>query len=122
MRIALIALVLGSVGLYAVVAHSVSRRTQEIGVRLALGGSRNHILSMVMKQGMRQVGLGIAIGIPVAFLVTKVLRSGLVGVEPGDPVTFVGVAAVLAGTGLLGCAIPARRAVRVDPVQALRHE
>jgi putative ABC transport system permease protein len=119
---ALIALVLGSVGLYAVVAHSVSRRTQEIGVRLALGGSRNHILSMVMKQGMRQVGLGIAIGIPVAFLVTKVLRSGLVGVEPGDPVTFVGVAAVLAGTGLLGCAIPARRAVRVDPVQALRHE
>jgi predicted lysophospholipase L1 biosynthesis ABC-type transport system permease subunit len=119
---AFIALVLASVGLYGVIAHSVSRRTQEIGVRLALGGSRNHILSMVLKEGMRQVGLGIAIGLPAAFLITKALRAGLVGVEPGDPATFIGVATVLAGAGLLGCAIPARRAIRVDPVEALRHE
>jgi len=119
---ALVALLLALVGLYGVMAHSVSRRTQEIGVRLALGGTQKHILSMVLAQGMRQVGIGLAIGIPAAFAVTRVLRSTLVGVEPGDPVTFAGVIALLTIAGLLGCAIPARRAIRVDPVDALRHE
>lgn len=119
---ALIALVLGSVGLYAVSAHSVSRRTREIGVRLALGGSRRNILAIVMMQAMRQVAIGLALGLPAAFAVTRMLRSALEGVEPGDPVTLAGVVLLLGASGLLGCAIPARRALRVDPVEALRHE
>jgi ABC-type antimicrobial peptide transport system permease subunit len=119
---ALVALVLGSVGLYAVMAHSVSRRTREIGVRLALGGSSRKIFTMVLAQGLRQVALGLAIGMPLAYAVTRVLRARLVGVGPGDPLTFASVILVLAAAGLFGSAIPARRAIRVDPIEALRHE
>jgi predicted permease len=117
-----IALVLAWVGLYAVVAHAVSRRTQEIGIRMALGGTRKDIFSLVVKQGMRQVIGGFAAGLPLAMLVTRGLSHGLVGVSPSDPVTYAGVAVVLGLAGLLGCAIPARRAIRVDPLAALRHE
>jgi putative ABC transport system permease protein len=119
---AAIALVLASVGLYAVIAHSVSRRTQEIGVRMAMGGTRGDILRLVFAQGMRPLAGGVAIGLPVAFGVTHVLRTALVGVSPSDPITFLVVVLVLALAGVLGCAIPARRALRVDPVVALRHE
>jgi ABC-type antimicrobial peptide transport system permease subunit len=119
---AAIALVLAWVGLYAVVAHAVSRRTQEIGIRMAMGGTRKDIFGLVVKQGMRQVLGGLAAGIPLAILVTRGLSHGLVGVSPSDPATYAGVAVVLGLAGLLGCAIPARRAVRVDPLAALRHE
>jgi ABC-type antimicrobial peptide transport system permease subunit len=119
---AAIALVLAWVGLYAVVAHAVSRRTQEIGIRMAVGGTRRDIFGLVVNQGMRQVLGGFAAGLPLAILVTRGLSRGLVGVSPTDPATYVGVAAVLAIAGLLGCAIPARRAVRVDPLAALRYE
>jgi putative ABC transport system permease protein len=115
-----IALVLASVGLYAVIAHSVSQRTKEIGVRRAMGGTDRDILRLVLAQGMRPLALGVAIGLPAAFGITRVLRMALVGVSPGDPVTFLGVVIVLVLAGVLGCAIPARRAIRVDPVVALR--
>ncbi len=117
-----IALVLASVGLYAVSAHSVSQRTREIGVRMAMGGSSHSIFALVVAQGMRQIGIGLALGLPAAIGVTRVLRGSLVGVSQFDPVTFISVIATLAIAGALGCAIPARRAVRVDPVVALRCE
>ena len=115
-----VALLLASVGLYAVVAHSVSQRTREIGVRMAMGGTASDIIRLVFWQGMRRIVVGLAIGFPLAGAVTFVLRAVLVGVAPGDPLSLAGAALVLILAGLFGCAIPARRAVRVDPVVALR--
>jgi predicted permease len=117
-----IALVLASIGLYAVVAHSISQRTQEIGVRLAIGGTRRDILRLVFAQGMRPLVLGMAFGLPAAFGIAHVLRTLLMGVSPADPITFILVPLVLVVAGVLGCAIPARRAMRVDPIVALRYE
>lgn len=117
-----IALLLASVGLYAVVAHSISQRTQEIGIRMAIGGTRRDILRLVYKQGMKPLAIGLAIGLPAAFGVTHVLRRALIGVSPSDPLTFVAIVFVLIVAGILGCAIPARRAIRVDPIVALRYE
>ena len=117
---AAIALLLASVGLYAVIAHAVSQRAQEIGIRMALGGTRRDILRLVFTQAMRPLAIGLAVGLPLAFGVTRILRAGLVGVSPGDPITFLGVVLVLILAGLLGCAVPARRATRVDPLVTLR--
>ncbi len=119
---AAIALVLASVGIYALAAHTVSRRTREIGIRMALGGTRANIFALVLKQGMRHVLGGLAAGIPLALVVTRVLSRGLVGVSPSDPATYVGVALVLGLASLLGCALPARRAVRIDPLAAIRQD
>jgi putative ABC transport system permease protein len=119
---AAIALMLASVGLYAVIAHSVSQRTQEIGVRIAMGASGLNILGLVFSQGMRQLAIGLGLGLAAAFGVTRVLTALLVGVSPSDPTTFITVALVLTIAGGLGCLIPARRAIRVDPVIALRHD
>jgi putative ABC transport system permease protein len=117
---AMIALALASVGLYAVIAHSVSTRTQEIGVRMALGASEQNILGLIFVHGMRQLAIGLAVGLVVSLGVTRVLVSELAHVSPTDPVTFALVAFVLAVAAALGCWIPARRAMRVDPVVALR--
>jgi predicted permease len=119
---AVIALALASVGLYAVIAHSVSQRTQEIGVRMALGASGRKILEMVFVQGMRQFIIGLAVGLSAAFGLTRVLKSLLVQVSPADPATFVMISLVLAAAAALGCLIPALRAMRVDPAVALRNE
>jgi len=119
---AAIALVLASVGLYAVIAHSVSQRTREIGLRMAVGGTSRDIVRLVFVQGIRQVMFGLAVGLVAAFAVIRVLRSLLVGVSPHDPTTFLAVIVVLMLTGVLACAIPASRATRVDPVVALRCE
>jgi predicted permease len=119
---AAIALVLAALGLYAVMAHSISQRTQEIGVRMALGGSRRDILRLVYLQGMRPMLLGMGFGLPAAYGVTHVLRMVLIGVSPGDPITLVSAVLVLAAAGILGCAVPARRASTVDPIVALRYE
>ena len=119
---AVIALVLASVGLYAVIAHSVSQRTQELGLRMALGASGSTILNLVLKQGMGQLLVGLVVGIAAATGLTRVLASLLVDVSPRDPVTFLTVAIVLSAAAFLGCLVPARRAMRVDPVVALRHE
>jgi putative ABC transport system permease protein len=115
-----IALVMALVGLYAVVAHAVSQRTQEIGIRIAMGAAPRDILTLVLAQGLRPVALGLLVGLPAALGVGRVLRIALVGVSANDPATLLGVTLTLAAACLLGCAIPARRAVRIDPIAALR--
>jgi predicted permease len=118
-----IALLLASVGLYAVIAHAVSLRTQEIGVRVALGASTRQIHSLVFRQGMSQLAIGLSVGLAGAFGLTRILRTILAGnVSPTDPSSFIVAASILAVAAILGCWIPARRATNVDPVVALRHE
>jgi putative ABC transport system permease protein len=117
-----LALVLGCIGIYGVLAYSVGRRTHEIGVRLTLGADRAHILGMVLRKGMLMIAGGIALGVAASFGVTRLLASELWGVSPNDPWTLATVAAVLGGSGLAACWIPAHRATRVDPISALRCE
>jgi putative ABC transport system permease protein len=119
---AVIALVLACVGLYAVIAHSVCQRTQEIGLRIALGASGSAILRLILMQGMGQLLIGLVAGIAAAIGLTRVLVSLLIDVSPRDPVTFLTVAVMLGSAAFLGCLVPARRAMRVDPVVALRNE
>jgi predicted permease len=120
---AAMALLLASVGLYAVVAHSVNQRTQEIGVRMAMGASAPSIMAMVFAQGMRQLLLGLVIGVAGSVALIRVLAAlVVVEVKPADPVTYVTVALVLILAGIIGSAIPARRAVKVDPIIALRYQ
>ena len=117
-----VALVLAVVGLYGVVAFSVTERTQEVGVRMALGARPGDILRLFVGHGFRTAAVGLAIGIAVAFVVSRWLEAVLFGVEPGDPATLAAVAALLLGCALLACAIPALRAARIDPQTALRTE
>jgi predicted permease len=118
---AAIAMLLAAVGLYAVIAHSVNRRTQEIGVRMALGATARNIVASVFAQGMRQVAVGLGVGLAAAFGLARLLRALLAGFQP-DWATFAIVALLLVAAGALACAIPARRATRVDAVVALRFE
>ncbi|OLD98473.1 MAG: hypothetical protein AUI36_45110 [Cyanobacteria bacterium 13_1_40CM_2_61_4] len=119
---ALIALVIAAVGIYGVMAYSVARRTQEIGIRMAMGAARGAVLRMVIGQGMRLTAIGIGIGLAAAFAVTRLMASLLFGISASDPPTFLGVVAILAGSALLACWLPALRATRVDPMVALRNE
>jgi putative ABC transport system permease protein len=119
---AAIALLLASVGLYAVIAHTVSRRTQEMGIRMALGAAARDVLSLVFREGMLPVGIGLAIGLAASLAVNRVLKAELVRVSPDDPLTLIATSAVLILSAALGCWIPARRAMRVDPAVALRHD
>ena len=117
-----IALLLAGIGLYGVMSYSVSQRSHEIGVRMALGASGSRILSDVLRGGLRQVMIGLVIGLGGAAVLTRLLEAQLVDVPPHDPLTFIGVAAILVAIGAMGCLIPARRALRVNPVEALRHD
>jgi len=119
---ALIALVIAAVGIYGVMAYSVAHRTQEIGIRMAMGAAQGTVVRMVVLQGMRLTALGLGIGLAVAFVITRLMASLLFGVSAGDPPTFLGVAVILAGSALLACWLPARRATRIDPMVALRSE
>ncbi len=119
---AAIALLLASIGLYTVVANSVSQRTQELGIRMAVGATSRDILKLVFRQGMLPLGIGLGIGLAASFAVNRVLKSALVEVSPSDPLTLALASAALIFAAALGCLIPALRAMRVDPVIALRHE
>jgi len=118
----LLALVLAAVGLYGVMSYSVSRRTREIGIRMALGAGTGNVLRLVLKEGMMLVGGGVAAGLIVAAVVTRLLASFLYGVSPLDATTFVAIPLVLALVALLANYLPARRATKVDPMEALRYQ
>ena len=119
---AALALLLATIGMYGVISYSVAQRTQEIGIRMALGAARGSVFAMVLLQGARLAGVGLAIGLLVAFAVTRLLASFLYGVQPTDPLTFGSVSLLLVAVALLACYWPARRATRVDPLIALRYE
>jgi putative ABC transport system permease protein len=119
---ALTALLLAALGIYGVISYIVSERTHEIGIRLALGAQRHRILQMILSQGLGLAIAGAAIGLVGAVIVAHLMAGVLYGVRPTDPVTFVSVALLLIAVALLACYIPARRAIRVDPLVALRYE
>jgi putative ABC transport system permease protein len=119
---AAVALLLAAIGVYGVLSYSFSRRTHEFGIRIALGAQRLAILRLALGEGMQIVVVGLASGLIGGAIVTRIYRSMLFEVAPGDPSTFLCVSAILAGAAFLACYIPAHRATRVDPLLALREE
>ena len=119
---ATVGLVLVAIGVFSVMAYSVSLQTHEIGIRMALGAPISSVLKMVLRKGLRLISVGIALGVLASIALTRLVASQLWGVSPRDPVTFLGVILVLAAVGAAACLVPARRATRVDPLIALRYE
>jgi predicted lysophospholipase L1 biosynthesis ABC-type transport system permease subunit len=117
-----LALLLAAVGLYGVLAYTVGQRTREIGIRMALGAGRKGVFALVLRHGLTLTAIGVAVGLAGALAATRLLSRLLVGVSPTDPLTFALVAVALTAVAALACALPARRAMRIDPAVALRYE
>jgi len=115
-------LILAVVGIYSVVSYAAAQRTQEIGIRIAMGASPRDILKMVLRQGLGVVGIGLALGLVIALAATRLMSGLIVGIKPSDPLTFIVVVLMLTAIALFACWIPAHRATRIDPLVALRHE
>jgi ABC-type antimicrobial peptide transport system permease subunit len=116
------ALLLAAVGIYGVISYAVTQRTQEIGIRMALGAQRSAVLTMVIRQAVMLAAIGIAVGAVGAFVLTGLMKNLLFGVLPSDPVTFAAVSALLGFVAVIAAMVPGLRATRVDPVVALRAE
>jgi putative ABC transport system permease protein len=119
---AAIAILLAAVGIYGVIAYNVAQRTREIGIRMALGAQRKQMLSMVLRQSLTMAAIGIVVGLLGAFAATRLLRALLFGVGPMDVLTYTAVVALLGAAAFVAGLLPARRAMKVDPVVALRYE
>jgi ABC-type antimicrobial peptide transport system permease subunit len=116
------ALLLGIVGIYGVISYSVSQRTREIGIRMALGAQRNTLTALFVRQGLWLTGIGIGCGLVVAFVTMRLMSSLLFQVSPDDPLTYIVITTVVVAISYLACYLPSRRAATVDPVNALRAE
>jgi ABC-type antimicrobial peptide transport system permease subunit len=119
---AVVAMLLAALGLYGVLAYNVTQRTQEIGIRMALGARKEDVLSLVIRQGMKLALIGVGVGVIGARILTQVMERLLFEVKPTDSLTFTIVSILLLGVALLACWLPARRAAKVDPIEALRCE
>lgn len=120
--LAALAVLLAGVGLYGLLAYNVARRTGEIGLRMALGATRGHIARTIVREALLLAGVGLALGVPTALVLARLIRSQLYGVEPGDPATLLGTAGALLVLAALAAWLPAHRAARVEPIAALRAE
>src|SRR5262249_44793601 len=119
---AITALLLAAIGIYGVISYMVNARAHEIGIRVALGASRNNILGMVLRQGLNLAILGAVLGLAGALVVSRLMANLLFGIDSIDPLTFSAVALLLVGVAIVACFFPARRAMRIDPMIALRQE
>jgi ABC-type antimicrobial peptide transport system permease subunit len=118
----LLGLVLAAVGLYGVMAYTVEQRTNEIGLRMALGADRGHVIAMVLRGACWQTGIGLGLGIPLAIVAGRLMKDQLYGVQPWDPIMLTGATILLALAALVASVVPVRRAAGVEPMIALRNE